>query len=287
VAQMNTARETQAAKAEQFRRWHNGEEILILPCAWDVASAGLFEAEGFKAIGTTSAGIAASLGYADGQKVPFEEHLRVLQKIAAHVRAPVSVDIEAGYATTIEGVTANVREVLHSGVVGINIEDENHSRSGGQLLEPVPFMVQKIEALRAMSRVEGVPMVINAKTDAIWLSVGDGVEDTFKEAVRRANAYGAAGADCVFIPGDLDLQTVSQLVKAILYPLNIVVKAGTPSVATLHDLGVRRVSLGSGPMRAAMGLTRRIAREVLSNGTYQTLLELAIPFDEVQCAFRN
>lgn len=280
-----TDKQTQKQQAERFRMWHAGDDILVLPCAWDVASAKVFEAEGFKAIGTTSAGIAAALGYPDGQKIDFQEYLRVIRKIVTAVQVPVSVDVEAGFATTVPDVAANMKEVLHAGAVGINIEDENHTRSGGLLLEPVPFMVEKIQAIRAMGDAFGVSIFINAKTDAVWLSAADGAEASFQEAVDRANAYGSAGADCVFIPGDFDLPAVTRLAEAVRYPLNIVIKATTPAVPLLSRLGIKRLSMGSGPMRAAMGLTRKVAREVLANGTYQSCLELEIPYAEVKRMF--
>jgi 2-methylisocitrate lyase-like PEP mutase family enzyme len=283
--------QAQKSKAERFRELHTGEEVLILPCAWDVASAKVFEAQGFNAIGTTSAGVSAALGYQDGQKIDFQEYMDVIRRIVRRVTVPVSVDIEAGYAGTIDGVVANVRAVLDAGVVGINIEDENHARSDGLTLEPVAHMLRKIGAIREMSDAYGVALFINAKTDAIWLSVGP--HAGFDEAVLRANAYGAAGADCVFIPGDLDLQTITRLVKAVPYPLNVVIKDKTPSIGELRSLtptrsntsGVKRLSMGSGPMRAAMGLTRKIGWEALSMGTYRNCLEFAIPYDEVKGMF--
>lgn len=279
--------EVQNQKANNLRMLHAGDDILVLPCAWDAASAKVFEAEGSKAIGTTSLGVAAALGYQDGQKIDFQDYLHILRGITRVVRVPVSADIEAGFASTPDAVAGNMKEVLRAGVVGINLEDVDHSRSGGRLLDPVPFMQEKIRAVRAMSDAYGVKLFINARTDAIWLAAGNDFEAAFREAVDRGKAYGAAGADCIFIPGDLDLAAIARLVQAIPHPLNIVVKAKTPPVAELRKAGVKRVSMGSGPMRAAMGLTRKIAREILSKGTYDSCLEAAIPLDEVQRMFGN
>lgn len=259
----------------------------MLPCAWDVASAKVFEAEGFEAIGTTSAGAAASLGYADGQKIGFPEFLHSIRRIVRSVRVPVSVDFEGGFSQTVEGVAANARQVLEAGAVAVNIEDENHSRSGGLLLEPLDHAVRKIEAIRAVGREFGVDIFINAKSDAVWLSAGDGEEESLQEAIRRANAYGDAGADCVFIPGDPDQDTIARMVRSIRYPLNIVMKATTPPIARLRELGVKRLSMGSGPMRAAMGLTGAIAREIRGSGTYESCLRMEIPYRQVQSLFEN
>jgi 2-methylisocitrate lyase-like PEP mutase family enzyme len=261
--------------------------MLLLPCAWDVASSKIFELQGFKAIGTTSAGVAAVCGRADGQKLEFREYLKVIRRIAASAQVPITVDIEGGYATTVAGIAANVKAVLRAGAVGINIEDENHTRRGGHPLEPTRFVVEKIRAIRAMSERCGISIFINAKTDAIWLGVGNSPAASFREAVRRANAYGAAGADCVFVPGNFGLRTIASLVKLIQYPLNIVAKKNTPPVPTLRRIGVKRLSMGSGPMRAAMGLTRKIAQEALSIGTFELCFNLAIPYVEVRSMFNN
>lgn len=277
----------QRAKAEALRGFHLRNEIFVLPCAWDVASARIFEEAGFEAVGTTSAGVAASLGRADGERMDFAEYLEIVRRIAGGVRVPVTVDVEAGFAATPEGAAKNAELVLGAGAVGINVEDEDHARISGAPLQPLALAVRKIEAIRTASRAYGVPLVINAKTDVMWLSAGGGPEEIFAETVRRANAYGAAGADCVFVPGNIDRETIARLVAAIRYPLNVVVKDGTPPVRELQALGVRRVSLGSGPMRGTMGLTRRIAREVLDEGTYESFLEPAIPYGEVRSMFES
>jgi 2-methylisocitrate lyase-like PEP mutase family enzyme len=273
-------------KAELLHDMHRGDDILVLPCAWDAASAKVFAAEGAKAIGTTSLGVAASLGYTDGEKIQLEEYLQIIRRITRVVGIPVSVDIEAGFSRTAKGAAANVKLLLEAGAVGINVEDLDHSGGGKPALVPIPSMIEKIRAIRVMSEGYGVPVFINARTDAVWLSPGNDAEAAFQGAVERGKAYGAAGADCIFVPGDLDLAAITRLVQAIPSPVNIVIKSKTPSVGELREAGVKRVSLGSGPMRAGMGLTRKIAREALGSGTYLTMLDAAIPLDEVQSMFR-
>jgi 2-methylisocitrate lyase-like PEP mutase family enzyme len=282
-----SAREAQNRQAQLLREWHSGPDVLLLPCAWDVTSAKVFEAEGFKALGTTSAGIAATLGHSDGQKIDFDEYLHVVRRIVRAVRLPVTVDFEAGFGTSVEQVAQNTEDLLRSGAVGLNIEDENHARSEGHLLDPIPLVVAKIRAIRAVGDAFGVAVFINAKSDAVWLSAGASLEASVDEAVRRANAYGESGADCVFIPGNFDAPRIARLVAAIRYPLNIVLKESTPPVSVLRSLGVKRLSLGSGPMRAAVGLTKRIARELGASGTYDLCLDLALPFEEVQAMVRR
>jgi len=274
-------------RAAQFRSWHASASPAILPCAWDVASAKVFEAEGFEAIGTTSAGVAASLGYADGQKISFQEHLQSIRRIVQSVQVPLSVDLEGGYSTTVEGVAANVRQVLEAGVVAINVEDENHARSGVSVLEPRDHMVRKIKAIREVAREFSVDLFLNAKSDAVWLSAGSSEEESLQEAIERANTYGDAGADCVFIPGNLDENVITRMVRSIRHPLNIVIKEKTPSVATLRKLGVKRLSMGSGPMRAALGVTRAIAREIRASGTYESCSRMQIPYYEIKALFEN
>jgi len=274
-------------KTAEFRRWHKAGQPAILPCAWDVASAKVFETEGFPAIGTTSAGVAASLGYADGQKIAFSEYLHLIGRIVVSVRVPVSVDFEGGYSETIEGVATNVRLVLEAGAVAVNIEDENHFRSPGPLLEPVDHMVRKIEAIRAVGRELSLDIFVNAKSDAAWLSAGRNEKESLDEAIRRANAYGDAGADCVFIPGNFDEDTIAEMVKSVRHPLNIVMKATTPPIARLREIGVKRLSMGSGPMRAALGQTRAVARELRESGTYEGCRRMEIPYREVQSLFEN
>jgi 2-methylisocitrate lyase-like PEP mutase family enzyme len=148
-------------------------------------------------------------------------------------------------------------------------------------------MLEKIKAVRAMSEAVGLSLFINAKTDAVWLGAGEDAEAVFREAVDRANAYGDAGADCVFIPGDFDRDALVRLIGALRHPLNIVIKESTPPIQVLREIGVRRLSMGSGPMRSAMGHTRRLAREILDSGTYRTCLEGAIPFAEAREGFQG
>ena len=278
------AKETHANYAKKFRELHMGQDMLILPCAWNVASAKIFELQGFQAIGTTSAGIAASLGYPDGQKISFDEHLAIVRRIVQSITLPVTMDVEAGYGTHIEEVASNIKRVIESGVVGINIEDEAHWDPANKL-ETLEFMVEKIKAIKKMVKFLGKSLFINAKTDVYWLKGGEDTGAIFKEVTRRATAYCKAGADCIFVPGDLTLKEIVKLAKVIPRPLNIVVKDNTPPIELLQKVGVKRVSLGSGPMRATMGLTQSIAQEILLTGTYKNMLTIKIPFYQVKNMF--
>jgi 2-methylisocitrate lyase-like PEP mutase family enzyme len=256
------------SKADILRNLHR--PVLVLPNAWDAASAVIFERAGFPAIGTSSAGIAFALGYPDGQRISRAEMIEVVGRIARAVRVPVTADVEAGYGDPVE----TARAVWSAGAVGMNLEDTDDS---GTL-----DTAAAVRAIRA-----AVPgMVINARTDIFWKQMGE--ESTrFERAVESLNAYRDAGADCLFAPGIRDRETIGRLVKAVRGPLNVLGSAGSPPIAEMKSLGVARVSVGSGPMRAAMGLTERMARELHDRGTYASMLEGAIPYAEANRMFER
>lgn len=250
-------------KADTLRALHR--PTLLLPNAWDAASARIFERAGFPAIATTSAGIAFALGYPDGQIVSRKEMIEAVARIARMVQVPVTADVEAGYDDPVE----TARGVWAAGAVGMNLED---TAGSNDLIDLVPV----IRAIRA-----AVPkMVLNARTDIFLNGIGD--ESTrFDRAVERLNAYRAAGADCLYPPGVRDKATIARLAKAVHGPINILAVAGSPSIAEMKAMGVARVTVGSGPMRATLGLTERIARELRDQGTYASMAEGAMPYADV------
>ena len=271
----------QQEKAAAFRALHKGGEILVLPNAWDVASARVVESEGYSAIATTSAGIAYSMGYPDGQRISRDEMMERVAQIARSVKVPVSADAEAGYGPRPEDAAATARAVIAAGAVGLNLEDSN--KDGNRTLAEVSLQVERIRAVIEAGREKGVSIVLNARTD-VYLLPGEKKDSDYAEAVRRLAAYRDAGADCVFLPGLRDAATIARLVKELQCPLNILVGPGFPLVSELERLGVARVSVGSGVMRAAMGLTRRIARELRDTGTY-TNLEFGTPYEDMNKLF--
>ncbi len=244
---------------------HDRSRILVLPNAWDVASAKIFEEAGFRAVATTSSGIANSLGYPDGEAVPRDEMLAVIRRIANGLSVPISADIESGYACDIENLKANIHATIEAGAIGINFEDRSHA--GPQQLHPIEVAVERVRAVRAAADSAGVPIVVNARTDVYLAGIGE-TSSRFEHAVRRANAYRAAGADCLFVPGVTDAETIGKLAAAINGPVNVLAVRGTPSAPELEKLGVARVSIGGGPARAALTTVRRIAKELLDSGTY-------------------
>lgn len=270
--------QAQALKAEQLRKLHRGPRMLVLPNAWDVISARIVEELGFPAIATTSAGIAASLGYPDGQKISREEMLGVVARIAKAVHVPVTADAEAGYGVTIDDMTQTVKAVVAAGAVGINLEDVTASDEDSQV--DLALQVEKIRAIRRATESLGVPLVLNTRTDIYLMPIGP-VETRFDRTVERLCAYREAGADCLFAPGLKDRDTIAKLVRALNGPLNILLMPSMPTLRELENMGVARASAGSGVMRATLGLTRRIAKEMLEAGTYTSMLEGAVPFAEV------
>jgi len=268
---------TQTEKAVQFRVLHRGPGVLALPNAWDVASARIFEDAGFPAIATTSAGVAFSLGYPDGQRISREEMIARIARIARAVKVPLSADVEAGYGSTAQDAARTAHELIEAGAVGMNLEDASNRRD--QPLISLELALEKIKAVREAAAQKHVPLVVNARTD-VFLLPGGNPDADYAEAVRRLVAFRDAGADCVFAPGLKDAETIGRLAKDVECPLNILAVPGTPSVAELEKLGVRRLSVGSGFMRATLGLLRRAADELKSAGTYSSLAD-GVPYADV------
>jgi 2-methylisocitrate lyase-like PEP mutase family enzyme len=258
--------EAQCKRAEEFRRMHGRGRILLLPNAWDAVSARIFEAAGFEAIATTSAGVAYALGYPDGELVPRDEMIAAVARIARVVDIPVTADMESGFAQSPAEVAETVKLVISAGALGINLEDTVHG--AGRTLYEIPDAVERVRSARAAANAAGVPIVINARTDVYLLGIGEKAA-RFNHAVNRLNAYRAAGADCLYAMGYFDVDTIGRLTKAVNGPLNVMGLPGTPAVAELERLGVARVSTASGPARVAMTATRDSAVELLRSGGFE------------------
>jgi 2-methylisocitrate lyase-like PEP mutase family enzyme len=271
-----------ADKAEVLRGLHRGPPILVLPNAWDAASARVFQAEGFPAIATTSAGVAATIGYPDGGLVPPREMIEAIARITRAVAIPVTADIEHAYGATPDAVADSVLRVVAAGAVGINIED---IVPGAADLEPLTLQADKITTIAKAAKTAGVRVVINARTDVYLRAIG-APESRLGIAIERGKAYLAAGADCVFVPGVRDAETIRGLVAGIGGPINILAVKGTPPIAELEALGVARVSVGSGPHRATLALARDVARELKASGTYKAFTSHAVTYDELNDLMR-
>ncbi|GAA1551278.1 isocitrate lyase/phosphoenolpyruvate mutase family protein [Dactylosporangium maewongense] len=257
-------------RRQQFVDLHR-EGCFLLPNAWDAGSARVLESAGFPAIATTSAGIAFSLGRPDHDF--FADHgpqarldrttmLDRVREIVAAVDVPVSADLEEGFGTSPEDVAATISMAVAAGAAGGNIEDFTGSRA--RPLHDQALAVERIRAARAAVSSSGEPFVLVGRTDALI------VGGTLTDAVDRANAYLAAGADCAFVPGAADPATIGTLVRELTGPLNVVMglTGGTLSLAALRDLGVRRVTVGGSIARAMYHHLRRAARELAEHGTF-------------------
>jgi 2-methylisocitrate lyase-like PEP mutase family enzyme len=256
---------TQYDKAVRFRTLHSGGDILVLPNAWDVASARLVERAGAAAVATTSAGVAWSLGSPDGDQLARGLALELVARVAGAVGVPVTADIENGYATDAKGVADTVEGVIAAGAVGVNLEDGDPR--GEQPLRPAAEHAERVAAARAAADASGVPLYVNARVDTYLMEVGDPA-GRLDETLRRAEAYVQAGADGIFVPGVTDLDTVTTLAKSIGKPLNVLAGPGAPAVAELARCGVARVSVGASVARVAYAAAQRAAEELLSAGTY-------------------
>ncbi|MBP2327702.1 2-methylisocitrate lyase-like PEP mutase family enzyme [Kibdelosporangium banguiense] len=255
------------SSAETFAGLHKTGEPLLLPNAWDVASAVTIAGAGAKAIATTSAGVAWSLGVADGVDFGADRSAAVVERIVRAVDVPVTADIEAGYGSVADTVTA----VLQAGAVGVNIEDcEN-----GRLLAPAE-QAERLAAARAAADSLGIPAWINARTD-IYLTSVTAAEDRLAAALERAAVYAEAGANSLFVPGLIDLPALAELTAGPL-PIAVMAWAGAPTVAEFANVGVVRISLGAAIAQAAYAVAARATAELLTHGTYDSTAE-GIPYD--------
>jgi 2-methylisocitrate lyase-like PEP mutase family enzyme len=263
-------RDNQTQLAEHFRARHRRKPLLLLPNAWDPISARLFAAAGFDAVATTSAGVAWALGYPDGQQAPWTDVVAATARIVRTVQLPVTADIEQGYGETLDQLAQSITDIIGAGAIGINIEDG--TKRAEAPLRSLDEAVERIRAVREAARAAGVPIVMNARTDLYLLNLGE-ERERFEESVRRGKAYLAAGADCVYPIGLVDPRTIGDFVEAVAAPVNIIARAGLPSVTELGRLGVARVSTATGLTLLAMAGIRRSAEELRTSGRFDLLAE--------------
>ena len=255
----------QIRKANQFRDLHTAGRIFVMPNAWNAGSACLLEEAGFSAIGTTSAGMAYSMALPDYEGA-MSRHEAMLQtrRIADAVSIAVSIDGENGYGHEAEIVADSIREFAATGAVGASIEDYSGDSNRG--LYPIDQAVERIKAARWAADELNFAFTLTARAECYLI----GHDSPFEESVARANAYREAGADCLFVPGVRDAETIAALVREVNGPINVVMGLmGNPmSVKQLEDLGVTRVSIGGSLARATLGLIRRSAEEIIQQGTF-------------------
>lgn len=248
------------SQAAVFKQLHAGPQILVLPNAWDAASAALMEDAGAKAVATSSAAVAWAHGYADGDLLPVPTLLAAIGEIARVLKVPLTADIEGGYSDDLATLAETIKGVVGAGAVGINLED------GGR--DP-DLHARKIEAVR---KAAGAGLFVNARTDVYLRGLAQG-EAALAETLRRAELYRAAGADGIFVPGPVDEALLGTLAREIALPLNVMGRGGAPSAERLQALGVRRLSSATAPFRAAYAALGRAMSEFLASGDASALAQ--------------
>jgi len=254
-------------KSRRLRELVRAPEILVMPGAYDVLSALLFERMGFKAIQGTSGGIAAVLGYPDGEAINRDLFLQLSGSFAAAVNVPFNADGERGYGDE-KGVSETVRALVARGVAGMNLEDGAAKGKGG--LVQLSEQLGKIKAVMDAKRQLGSEFFLNARVDAFHVFTDD-PKKALDEAIRRGNAYAEAGGDCIFYLFLHSAEIIGQLAKEVKAPISILAGPQSPSVSQLQDLGVARVSYGSGFTKAAITGVKRLAQEIREKGTCDLL----------------
>ncbi|MBZ5492545.1 MAG: isocitrate lyase/phosphoenolpyruvate mutase family protein [Acidobacteriia bacterium] len=298
-ATVSSATLTLAQKAEQLLELHHAPQPLVLINVWDAASAAMVEHCGLPAIATSSAAMANALGFPDGQYLPWAQMLEAVARVCRAVKVPVTADIESGFAANVTALENSITQIIQAGAVGVNLEDvmpanpvhqtadskNAEAVRHGNPLFPLQEQIARIQAARHAAQAAGIHLVINARTDAYWQA---GVEpaEAMRNTLERGKAYLQAGADCIFIPGLRNpehIKTVIDYLRAVHQEpaINILAGPGVPSIPELAKLGVKRVSYGSGPHRAAMRLLRRMAEEAKTSGTFKALTEGAVPYEEM------
>jgi 2-methylisocitrate lyase-like PEP mutase family enzyme len=243
-----------STKYETFAALH--DDFLILPNAWDAGSARLMQHAGAKAIATSSAAVAWTHGYADGEAMPPELALQTVRAIAAAVDLPVSADIEAGYGDDPNVAGERAVQVLDAGAVGINIEDG---------ADAPDLLASKIEAVKTAAQRKGAQIWVNARTDVYLRRQASG-DEALKETLRRSALYRDAGADSIFVPAVIDADSLRTIASTIKLPLNVLAWPGLPDAAALKALGVRRLSAGSGIALATVDRAHALAKAFLADG---------------------
>ncbi|MFN3512331.1 MAG: isocitrate lyase/phosphoenolpyruvate mutase family protein [Phenylobacterium sp.] len=251
---------TQQDKAAAFRKLHEGPEILVLPNAWDAASAALMADAGAEAVGTSSAAVAWAHGYADGDVLPRSALFSTISEITRVVSVPLTADIEGGYTDDLSELAEVIEGVIGAGAVGINLEDG--PRDPG-------LHARKIEAVR---KTAGDRLFVNARID-VYLRGGSG-DEALNETLRRAEFYKGAGADGIFVPGPVDESLIATLAQEIALPLNVMGRGGAPTAERLQALGVRRLSSATAPFRAAYAALARAMADYTASGDASALAAL-------------
>jgi len=253
---------------KNFKTLHHGEELFVLPNVWDARSAIIFQEKGFTAVGTSSAAVANSLGYEDGEQMSFSEYLFVINRIVSSVNIPVTVDIEMGYGKTNEEIFGNILRLIEMGVAGINIEDSivNDSK---RVLKDAKLFASTIEYIKNKLESKDLDLFINLRCDTYILNV----DNKHKETVDRLKLYTNTGADGIFLPCIGNEEDIAEAVRNTTLPLNVMCIPGLPSVEVLNQLGVKRVSMGPFMFQKVYKNIGSLSQEIKSAKSFSALLD--------------
>jgi 2-methylisocitrate lyase-like PEP mutase family enzyme len=259
---------SQRENADRLRNLHRSGNPLLLVNAWDAVSARIIESIGFAAVATTSAGIAWAEGFPDGEQISRERMLARVSVVTQAVDVPVTADLEGGYGRSVGDAQETARGAIEAGAVGLNFED---AAPGGSALLDIEEQAERIAAIQSVGAKLGVPLVINARTDVFLADIGDNDAWRLQETIRRGKRYREAGADCFFVPGVVDEPTISAIVAGVPGPINILAGPKAPTPKRLGELGVARISLGSGAMSYVLAEFRKVAQSLRDGSDFAFL----------------
>lgn len=274
----------QAEKAKIFLKLHYGHNLLILPNIWDPIGARILESKGYPAVATASSAISASLGYEDGEKIKLSTHTEIIERIVRSVNIPVSADIESGYSSSISGLKESLGKIINTGIAGINIED---SIVEGETIRPIDEQCERITLIREISTSFEIHLVINARIDLFLTNLTITEEEKINETIKRAEAYRKCGADCIYVIGNLNLETLIQLRKEITIPINVLVTDKSESLRTLKKIGINRVSFGPYIFRSCMKKFVQVIDELYEFGNNEYFAKEILSYSEMNNYLRK
>jgi 2-methylisocitrate lyase-like PEP mutase family enzyme len=251
----------QRSKGKILYDLHHNGKLLVLPNVWESLGAAMLEDIGYPAVATASGATAFSNGYHDGEKIPFNDLLNILQRIVNSVNVPVTADIESGYAEDNATLAENIRRVIGIGIAGINFEDSHHDE---QKLIPIDEQCEKIFLIKKVSTEMGMPLFINARTDVYIKRNNLSDEENLSQNLLRGKAYKDAGANGLYPIFLKDKNAISTIIKEVDLPVNILLLPGIPNFNELKEIGVARLSLGPGFLKVAINAMKNVAEKLLT-----------------------